>query len=243
MRPVERPTIALCSATSNPCSGRTTGISSQASRSVLSQPAQRDRLSGISKRWSLTLLRRSRRPMSRLETPTRTSHASSSPVSRRRDSLSSPAYQGSGKTQIALRFGDWLGEERTRLIPVRPDWTGSEALFGFEDALQPAKPDGRLVWHVPAALEFMLTAAADPHHPYLLILDEMNLAHVERYFADVLSGMESGASVLPNLLPEEDGRWRLVTEGDRRLPLPEKPLSWWGPSTWTKPPTCSRPRC
>jgi 5-methylcytosine-specific restriction protein B len=127
---------------------------------------------------------------------------------------------GSGKTQVALRFGDWLGEARRKLIPVRPDWTGSEALFGFEDALQPAKPDGRRVWHVPEALEFMLTAAADPHNPYLLILDEMNLAHVERYFADVLSGMESGDPVLPNLHKEEDGLWRQVPDVDRLLAFP-----------------------
>jgi 5-methylcytosine-specific restriction protein B len=127
---------------------------------------------------------------------------------------------GSGKTQLALRFGDWLGAGRSKLIPVRPDWTGAEALFGFEDALQPATSDGRLVWHVPTALEFMLTAAADPLNPYILILDEMNLAHVERYFADVLSGIESAHAVLPNLGRERDGRWRFVPSAERFLPLP-----------------------
>ena len=127
---------------------------------------------------------------------------------------------GSGKTQIALRFGDWLGAERRRLIPVRPDWTGSEAMFGFEDALQAATDDGRRVWHVPGALAFMLRAAADPHQPYLLILDEMNLAHVERYFADVLSGMESGDPVLPNLQREGDGLWRPVPDVEPLLAYP-----------------------
>ena len=38
---------------------------------------------------------------------------------------------GSGKTQIALRFGDWLGEGRSLIVAVGPDWTGSEALFGY----------------------------------------------------------------------------------------------------------------
>jgi 5-methylcytosine-specific restriction protein B len=34
---------------------------------------------------------------------------------------------GSGKTQIALRFGEWLGG-RLYVAAVRPDWTGAEAL-------------------------------------------------------------------------------------------------------------------
>ena len=101
---------------------------------------------------------------------------------------------GSGKTQLAMRFGEWVGcdgRERPRslVVPVRPDWTGPEYLFGYPDALRSAP--GREVWAVPDALEFMLRAAAEPREPYLLVLDEMNLAHVERYFADFLSGVES----------------------------------------------------
>ena len=42
---------------------------------------------------------------------------------------------GSGKTQLALRFGEWLGTDHLALIPVRPDWTGPEQLLGYEDAL------------------------------------------------------------------------------------------------------------
>ena len=87
--------------------------------------------------------------------------------------------------------------------------TSPDALFGYENGLSP-EIDGGHAWHVPAALEFMLQAANDRDHPYLLILDEMNLAHVERYFADVLSGMESGEPVLPNLRRNEKGEWRAV---------------------------------
>jgi hypothetical protein len=57
---------------------------------------------------------------------------------------------GSGKTQLALRLGDWFGaagsEHRHLVVAVRPDWTGPEALFGYEDALQPRSPDGRAAW-------------------------------------------------------------------------------------------------
>lgn len=131
---------------------------------------------------------------------------------------------GSGKTQIALQFGRWLSgedDDRYRVVPVRPDWTGPEALFGYEDALQEPADDGRRAWHVPGALEFMLEAAHDPDHPYLMVLDEMNLAHVERYFADVISGMESGEPCLPNLREEEDGTWRTVPGGPEKLPFPD----------------------
>ena len=127
---------------------------------------------------------------------------------------------GSGKTQIALKFGEWLGDERYAVIPVRPDWTGAEALFGYENALTPLSEDGRRGWHVPDALEFMLRAVNDPYHPYLLILDEMNLAHVERYFADALSGMESGFPVLPNLVCE-DGIWRIKAEAPEKVKIPD----------------------
>lgn len=114
---------------------------------------------------------------------------------------------GSGKSQIAVRFGEWLGSDRLHVAAVRPDWTGSEALFGYEDGLKPAS-EGRPAWHVPATLEFILRAHHDPQHPYLLVLDEMNLAHVERYFADVLSGMESGQPCIPSLSRGSDGCWR-----------------------------------
>lgn len=126
---------------------------------------------------------------------------------------------GSGKTQIAIKLGEWLGNDRLFVVPVRPDWTGSEAIFGYEDALLPCSPDGRRAWYVPEVLKFMLKAARDPESPYLLVLDEMNLAHVERYFADVLSGMESMHPCLPNIYLEGQN-WRSVPGGKDRLLYP-----------------------
>ena len=134
---------------------------------------------------------------------------------------------GSGKTQLALRLGDWFGtagsEPRHVVVAVRPDWTGPEALFGYEDALQPRSRDGRAAWHVPAPLEFMMRAVREPDRPYLMILDEMNLAHVERYFSDYLSAAESREPVLPNLERElSDGlqSWRLRPGAPALLPIP-----------------------
>ncbi len=127
---------------------------------------------------------------------------------------------GSGKTQIAMKFGEWLGQEYFQITAVRPDWTGAEALFGYEDALAATSEDGRRGWAVPKALEFMLQAHNNPDYPYLLILDEMNLAHVERYFADVLSGMESDFPTLPNLERDANGVWRTKVDEPAYVPVP-----------------------
>ena len=99
---------------------------------------------------------------------------------------------------------------------MRPDWTGPEYLFGYPDVLRSEGVEE--VWAVPDALEFMLRAAKEEREPFLLLLDEMNLAHVERYFADFLSGVESREPILPEL-ELHNGRW--ISKGNsQRLPLP-----------------------
>ncbi len=96
---------------------------------------------------------------------------------------------GSGKTKLAHAFASWLteSEDQFRLVAVGADWTTNENVVGYQDALQPdiyRKPSNGL-------LGVILRAAADAERPYFLILDEMNLSHVERYFADILSAIES----------------------------------------------------
>ena len=54
---------------------------------------------------------------------------------------------GSGKTQLAMRFGEWVGSDsqgrpRSLVVPVRPDWTGPEYLFGYPDALRSGSGQG-----------------------------------------------------------------------------------------------------
>ena len=130
---------------------------------------------------------------------------------------------GSGKTQVALKFGEWLGQEHRLVVPVRPDWTGPEALFGYPDILRQPDSAGRRAWVVPEPLRFMLKAASDPARPYLMVLDEMNLAHVERYFSDFLSGVESREPILPNLT-DEGGVWRDSRSDPNPLPIPRNLL-------------------
>jgi hypothetical protein len=66
------------------------------------------------------------------------------------------------------------------------------------------------------ALQVMLNAAAQSDLPHFLILDEMNLSHVERYFADILSAIESGEPI-----PLYEGPERFL-DAERKQPVPGK---------------------
>jgi 5-methylcytosine-specific restriction protein B len=105
---------------------------------------------------------------------------------------------GSGKTKLAQAFAEWLTPKRAAitdpspyvaLIPVGADWTGNDNLVGYPNGLD------SLSYNSKPALELILHAEKDSEVPHFLILDEMNLSHVERYFADILSAMESEAAI------------------------------------------------
>lgn len=96
---------------------------------------------------------------------------------------------GSGKTKLAQAFAQWIcqDESQYRIIPVGADWTNREPLLGYPNALKP----GEYVMPDSGVLDLIMQAINNPELPHFLILDEMNLSHVERYFADFLSVMES----------------------------------------------------
>lgn len=71
------------------------------------------------------------------------------------------------------------------VVPVGADWTGNENILGYPDGLDPTK------YVAKPALDLILHAEDHLEIPHFLILDEMNLSHVERYFADILSIIES----------------------------------------------------
>jgi len=122
---------------------------------------------------------------------------------------------GSGKTKLAHAFAAWITEteDQYRLVAVGADWTTNENVVGYQDALQTG------IYRKPSngALDVILRAKNNPAHPYFLILDEMNLSHVERYFADILSAVESGEEIALHSAAES-----LKTSEDDPLPVPPK---------------------
>lgn len=117
---------------------------------------------------------------------------------------------GSGKTKLAQAFVEWVAAQGTScLVPVGADWANSEKMLGFPNGLDPNDyilPDS-------GVLKLMIDANDNPDVPFFLILDEMNLSHVERYFADFLSAMESKGTI-----KLYDGRPRTASDG---TPIPQ----------------------
>ena len=100
---------------------------------------------------------------------------------------------GSGKTKLAQAFVQWISENDSqyKIVPVGADWTNREPLLGYPNGLKSTEyitPDS-------GVLHLLLKAAENDSKPHFIILDEMNLSHVERYFADFLSIMESNDTI------------------------------------------------
>lgn len=100
---------------------------------------------------------------------------------------------GSGKTKLAQAFASWICENDNQycIVPVGADWTNREPLLGFPNALD----TNEYIQPQNGALNLIINANKNQDKPYFLILDEMNLSHVERYFADFLSAMESKCDI------------------------------------------------
>ncbi|CAM4231979.1 McrB family protein [Gillisia limnaea] len=101
---------------------------------------------------------------------------------------------GSGKTKLAQAFANWICQKENQfcIVPVGADWTNREPLLGYSNAIEKdeyVKPENGI-------LDLLIEAKDNSHKPFFIILDEMNLSHVERYFADFLSIMETGEDIV-----------------------------------------------
>lgn len=95
---------------------------------------------------------------------------------------------GTGKTRTAKLAAEAIaGMSNVEVVAVGADWTDNRPLLGFRNLLA----EGGKTYVAPPALRITLRALENPGKPYFLILEEMNLSHIERYFADFLSSMES----------------------------------------------------
>ena len=75
-----------------------------------------------------------------------------------------------------------------QIVPVGANWTDNTNIIGYYNVITED-------YQSTPAYELIKHAQNDPNNPYFLILDEMNLSHVERYFADFLSAIESGEEI------------------------------------------------
>jgi len=115
---------------------------------------------------------------------------------------------GMGKSKLPALISQATGGN-SHLIPVRPDWTDSSDVLGYCDLQGQFKPG--------ALLKVVREATNNPDRHYVCILDEMNLARVEHYFAEVLSQIENrhpdnngkfiSGPLLCQDLREEDKEW------------------------------------
>lgn len=105
---------------------------------------------------------------------------------------------GTGKTKIAKDLATYLGKHNPNnpediqnklIVPVGSDWTDNTKILGFYNPLKKTYESTKI-------LDFILLARDNPEIPFFLILDEMNLSHVERYFSDFLSAMESHEKII-----------------------------------------------
>jgi GTPase subunit of restriction endonuclease len=113
---------------------------------------------------------------------------------------------GTGKSRAALKLSEGLQRlyganvagSIFELVTVGPDWTSPKRLLGFRTPFGKERTlaDGSIShdsYEITPTVRLILRAshsdAADI--PHFLIFDEMNLSHVERYFAPFLSLMEA----------------------------------------------------
>ena len=121
---------------------------------------------------------------------------------------------GTGKTRAALKMaeglqrsvGDRIKGSLFQLVPVGPDWTSPKRLLGYRTPFGETRTraDGSETndsYEITETIRLILRAS-HPNAtgvPYFLVFDEMNLSHVERYFAPFLSLMEAA-----NILDEDE---------------------------------------
>jgi len=89
---------------------------------------------------------------------------------------------GTGKSKLVRLFSEAIDANFT-LISVKPDWSDATDLLGYRDLNQN--------YHMGKLIEIINSAKDNLDKPYIICLDEMNLARVEYYLSDFLSIIES----------------------------------------------------
>ncbi len=83
---------------------------------------------------------------------------------------------------------DYKKDPNYKIVPVGANWTENRHVLGFYNVITEE-------YNETPSYSLIKAAKNDIGSPYFLILDEMNLSHVERYFVDFLSAIESGQPI------------------------------------------------
>ena len=111
---------------------------------------------------------------------------------------------GTGKSELPKLYSHF-GGLNFMSVPVQPNWDSQESMLGYFNAIDnvfDAQPI--LKFLVQSQTEKTVNPDGLKDMMNLVLLDEMNLAHVEMYFADFLSKLEERRSAHKNNLPSID---------------------------------------
>lgn len=104
---------------------------------------------------------------------------------------------GTGKSELPRLYSEFGGLNFCS-VAVQPNWDSQESMLGFFNSIDNQFEPEEL-------LKFLVQCTTDPrYNEYMsvVLLDEMNLAHVEHYFAEFLSKLESRRGLSRKDLPE-----------------------------------------
>ncbi|QNU28080.1 AAA family ATPase [Geobacillus sp. 46C-IIa] len=90
---------------------------------------------------------------------------------------------GTGKSSLVRGFANIIKGAKSYTIRVQPSWTDKQDIVGFLNPID-------YQYISTEFLDALVEARANPTSLYLICLDEMNLSHVEYYFAEFLSARE-----------------------------------------------------
>lgn len=91
---------------------------------------------------------------------------------------------GTGKTSLVKALAKSFDFADAKIIPVQSNWTDKSDLLGYYN---PLEKDYVSTPFLDALINFARQAERNPEKLFIICLDEMNLAHVEYYFAEFLS--------------------------------------------------------
>ncbi len=103
---------------------------------------------------------------------------------------------GTGKTRLVRQVAGLLEGSGQHTIPVRPEWLAASDLLGYVDPIRDTFAPTDFVAAVREATvtDFRNAASGDAPDapvPWFLLLDELNLARVENFGADLLSALDA----------------------------------------------------